>query len=94
MVTSIQKRFLVCAIFGGDGSYMAPYNLHTDTLLIAPQDSAQPACHRLVRTSPFAPPSPPPPYASPSPPPYAPSSPPPNLAGFGPLKTLTDDLWL
>ncbi|KAI3794366.1 hypothetical protein L1987_36996 [Smallanthus sonchifolius] len=49
-----------------------------------------PACHRLVRTSPYAPPSPPP-YAPPSPPPYAPPSPPPDLAGFGPLKPLTDD---
>ncbi|KAK1408067.1 hypothetical protein QVD17_39699 [Tagetes erecta] len=33
MVTSIQKRFPMCIIFGGDGSYMAPYNLHSDTLL-------------------------------------------------------------
>ncbi|KAA8522109.1 hypothetical protein F0562_012577 [Nyssa sinensis] len=33
MVTSIQKRFPMCIIFGGDGSYMSPYNLHSDTLL-------------------------------------------------------------
>lgn len=33
MVTSIQKRFPMCIIFGGDGSYMSPYNLHTDMLL-------------------------------------------------------------
>ncbi|KAF8379153.1 hypothetical protein HHK36_028582 [Tetracentron sinense] len=30
---SIQKRFPMCIIFGGDGSYMSPYNLHSDTLL-------------------------------------------------------------
>ncbi|KAJ6706037.1 EPHRIN TYPE-B RECEPTOR [Salix purpurea] len=28
-----QKRFPMCIIFGGDGSYMSPYNLHSDTLL-------------------------------------------------------------
>lgn len=33
MVTSIQKRFPMCIIFGGSGSYMSPYNLHSDTLL-------------------------------------------------------------
>lgn len=33
IVTSIQKRFPMCIIFGGDGSYMSPYNLHSDTLL-------------------------------------------------------------
>jgi hypothetical protein len=33
MVTSIQKRFPMCIIFGGDGSYMSPYNLHSDGLL-------------------------------------------------------------
>ncbi|KAA8525945.1 hypothetical protein F0562_007955 [Nyssa sinensis] len=33
MVTSIQKRFPMCIIFGGDGSYMSPYNLQSDTLL-------------------------------------------------------------
>ncbi|XP_024986062.1 uncharacterized protein LOC112521435 [Cynara cardunculus var. scolymus] len=33
MVTSIQKRFPMCIIFGGAGSYMSPYNLHSDTLL-------------------------------------------------------------
>ena len=29
----IQKRFPMCLIFGGDGSYMSPYYLHSDTLL-------------------------------------------------------------
>ncbi|XP_028079386.1 uncharacterized protein LOC114281136 isoform X3 [Camellia sinensis] len=33
MVTIIQKRFPLCIIFGGDGSYMSPYNLHSDMLL-------------------------------------------------------------
>ncbi|ONI06251.1 hypothetical protein PRUPE_5G049600 [Prunus persica] len=33
MVSIIQKRFPMCIIFGGDGSYMSPYNLHNDTLL-------------------------------------------------------------
>ncbi|XP_071706226.1 uncharacterized protein [Rutidosis leptorrhynchoides] len=33
MVTSIQKRFPMCIIFGGAGSYMSPYNLHSDSLL-------------------------------------------------------------
>ncbi|GAV89383.1 hypothetical protein CFOL_v3_32800, partial [Cephalotus follicularis] len=33
MVSVIQKRFPMCIIFGGDGSYMSPYNLHSDTLL-------------------------------------------------------------
>lgn len=33
MVSIIQKRFPMCVIFGGDGSYMSPYNLHNDTLL-------------------------------------------------------------
>ncbi|KAF3340460.1 hypothetical protein FCM35_KLT16231 [Carex littledalei] len=33
VVSSIQKRFPMCIIFGGDGSYMCPYNLHSDTLL-------------------------------------------------------------
>ncbi|XP_075101419.1 uncharacterized protein LOC107787423 [Nicotiana tabacum] len=33
IVASIQKRFPMCIIFGGDGSYMSPYNLHSDTLL-------------------------------------------------------------
>ncbi|KAL2472142.1 hypothetical protein Adt_40278 [Abeliophyllum distichum] len=33
MVTSIQKRFPMRIIFGGDGSYMSPYNLHSDALL-------------------------------------------------------------
>ncbi|KAF7810029.1 uncharacterized protein G2W53_036772 [Senna tora] len=33
IVSIIKKRFPMCIIFGGDGSYMAPYNLHNDTLL-------------------------------------------------------------
>lgn len=33
IVASIQKRFPMCIIFGGNGSYMSPYNLHSDTLL-------------------------------------------------------------
>ncbi|KAF9685483.1 hypothetical protein SADUNF_Sadunf03G0059200 [Salix dunnii] len=33
IVFIIQKRFPMCIIFGGDGSYMSPYNLHSDTLL-------------------------------------------------------------
>ncbi|PON48406.1 MraZ [Trema orientale] len=33
MVSIIQKRFPMCIIFGGDGSYMAPYNVHSDVLL-------------------------------------------------------------
>ncbi|KAG6636083.1 hypothetical protein CIPAW_11G086100 [Carya illinoinensis] len=33
MVSIIQKRFPMCIIFGGGGSYMSPYNLHSDTLL-------------------------------------------------------------
>lgn len=33
MVSIIQKRFPMCIIFGGDGSYMSPYNIHSDTLL-------------------------------------------------------------
>ncbi|KAL5551245.1 hypothetical protein UlMin_001421 [Ulmus minor] len=33
MVSIIQKRFPMCIIFGGDGSYMSPYNVHSDALL-------------------------------------------------------------
>ncbi|CAN4127760.1 unnamed protein product [Withania somnifera] len=33
IVSSIQKRFPMCIIFGGDGSYMSPYNLHSDMSL-------------------------------------------------------------
>ncbi|GAA0159688.1 transmembrane signal receptor [Lithospermum erythrorhizon] len=33
IVASIQNRFPMCIIFGGDGSYMTPYNLHGDVLL-------------------------------------------------------------
>ncbi|XP_075505715.1 uncharacterized protein LOC142542775 isoform X2 [Primulina tabacum] len=32
-VTSVRKRFPMRIIFGGDGSYMSPYNLYSDTLL-------------------------------------------------------------
>uniref|UniRef100_A0A0E0P5I6 DUF8003 domain-containing protein n=1 Tax=Oryza rufipogon TaxID=4529 RepID=A0A0E0P5I6_ORYRU len=33
VTSTIQKRFPMCLIFGGDGSYMSPYYLHSDTLL-------------------------------------------------------------
>ncbi|VFQ66404.1 unnamed protein product [Cuscuta campestris] len=33
IVASIHKRFPMCIIFGGNGSYMSPYNLYSDTLL-------------------------------------------------------------
>lgn len=33
MVSIIQMRFPMCIIFGGNGSYMSPYNLHSDALL-------------------------------------------------------------
>lgn len=33
MASIIQKRFPMCIIFGGDGSYMSPYNLYSDALL-------------------------------------------------------------
>lgn len=33
IVASIQKRFPMCIIFGGDGNYMSPYGLHSDTIL-------------------------------------------------------------
>lgn len=33
VASTIQKRFPMCIIFGGDGSYMSPYYLHNDTLL-------------------------------------------------------------
>jgi hypothetical protein len=33
VASTIQKRFPMCLIFGGDGSYMSPYYLHSDTLL-------------------------------------------------------------
>ncbi|KAG9452480.1 hypothetical protein H6P81_005384 [Aristolochia fimbriata] len=32
-LTSIPQRFPLCILFGGDGSYMSPYHLHSDTLL-------------------------------------------------------------
>ncbi|XP_010919832.1 uncharacterized protein [Elaeis guineensis] len=33
VASTIQQRFPMCVIFGGDGSYMSPYYLHSDTLL-------------------------------------------------------------
>ncbi|KAK9716251.1 hypothetical protein RND81_06G221200 [Saponaria officinalis] len=33
VVSIIQKRFPLCIIFGGNGSYMSPYSLHSDALL-------------------------------------------------------------
>lgn len=33
VTSTIQKRFPMSLIFGGDGSYMSPYYLHSDTLL-------------------------------------------------------------
>lgn len=33
MVSIIHNRFPMCMIFGGNGSYMSPYNLHSDALL-------------------------------------------------------------
>ncbi|XP_038888231.1 uncharacterized protein LOC120078090 isoform X2 [Benincasa hispida] len=33
IVSIIEKRYPMCIIFGGDGSYMTPYNLHSDALL-------------------------------------------------------------
>ncbi|XP_072955442.1 uncharacterized protein [Typha angustifolia] len=33
VASTIQKRFPMCIIFGGDGSYMSPYYLHSDVLL-------------------------------------------------------------
>lgn len=32
-ISSNQQRFPLCIIFGGDGSYMSPYNLYTDSFL-------------------------------------------------------------
>lgn len=33
IVSIFEKRYPMCIIFGGDGSYMTPYNLHSDALL-------------------------------------------------------------
>lgn len=33
IVSIIEKRYPMCIIFGGDGSYMTPYYLHSDALL-------------------------------------------------------------
>ncbi|KAH7687489.1 Growth factor receptor cysteine-rich domain-containing protein [Dioscorea alata] len=33
VASTISKRFPMCIIFGGDGSFMSPYNLHSDVLL-------------------------------------------------------------
>ncbi|KAH9327996.1 hypothetical protein KI387_000104, partial [Taxus chinensis] len=39
----LQKRFPMCIIFGGDGSYMAPYFLHSDNLLTSLLGQSVPA---------------------------------------------------
>lgn len=33
IVSIIEKRFPMCILFGGDGSYMSSYSLHSDLLL-------------------------------------------------------------
>ncbi|XP_031392809.1 uncharacterized protein LOC116204707 isoform X2 [Punica granatum] len=33
IVSIIEKRFPMCILFGGDGSYMSPYSIHSDILL-------------------------------------------------------------
>lgn len=33
IVSIIEKRYPMCIIFGGDGSYMTSYSLHSDALL-------------------------------------------------------------
>ncbi|KAJ8632040.1 hypothetical protein MRB53_025376 [Persea americana] len=33
VASNVSRRFPMCIIFGGEGSYVSPYNLHTDTLL-------------------------------------------------------------
>ncbi|KAK1262274.1 hypothetical protein QJS04_geneDACA008723 [Acorus gramineus] len=33
VASSLLQRFPICVIIGGDGSYMSPYNLHSDVLL-------------------------------------------------------------
>lgn len=33
MASIIEKRYPMCILFGGDGSYMSPYRLHNDILL-------------------------------------------------------------
>lgn len=46
----LQQRFPMCIIFGGAGSYMAPYTLHSDNLLTSLMGQAVPATiwYRLV----------------------------------------------
>jgi hypothetical protein len=39
----LQQRFPMCIIFGGDGSYMAPYYIHSDKLLTNLLGQAVPA---------------------------------------------------
>jgi hypothetical protein len=39
----LQQRFPMCIIFGGDGSYMAPYYIHSDNLLTNLLGQAVPA---------------------------------------------------
>ncbi|XP_042406651.1 uncharacterized protein LOC121996676 [Zingiber officinale] len=50
VASTIQKRFPMCIIFGGDGSYMSPYYLHNDTLLtnLVGQYASTAAWNRLV----------------------------------------------
>ncbi|CAN1146133.1 hypothetical protein LINPERHAP2_LOCUS15073 [Linum perenne] len=50
IVSIIKKRYPMCIIFGGDGSYMSPYDLHSDTLLTNLLGQHIPASvwHRLV----------------------------------------------
>lgn len=33
VASTMMQRFPMCIIFGGDGSYMSPYHLHSDMLL-------------------------------------------------------------
>lgn len=33
IVSIIEKRFPMCILFGGNGSYMSPYSIHNDILL-------------------------------------------------------------
>ncbi|KAG0456393.1 hypothetical protein HPP92_024181 [Vanilla planifolia] len=46
----IHQRFPICLIFGGDGSYMAPFSLHSDNVLTSLMSQAVPPTiwYRLV----------------------------------------------
>ncbi|CAI0388569.1 unnamed protein product [Linum tenue] len=50
IVSTIKKRFPMCILFGGHGSYMSPYNLCSDTLITNLLGQHIPASvwHRLV----------------------------------------------